>query len=318
MSERLPKRARPRGSRLLGALLITVAGLVAPTTWAVAAPPLTATAITVTQVYTPSITVPDTPGAGAPYVVAGVPFTVDFATDAPLSTTRSTTVTLSVTSGPDAGAVTASVDVPKNVTSGSLTGVVLPTSANGVSLRVAVADVAVAAGTATLDVLKSSLSAPASSKLTGIGGGGGPGVPCRPTAADPTCGDLRLPESHGVLSDQLLSTGACAGVCSTTAPGAAVLQLLVAVDPAVYHRQNPIEFVAKCDKTLCPGKGIKTYSVSVQLTPGSAPQVSPPCPAKGVVGATQDFCTDYVQSSRDGAGDVLLYVELPVDAKIIW
>jgi hypothetical protein len=83
-------------------------------------------------------------------------------------------------------------------------------------------------------------------------------------------------------------------------------------------RDNPVVFVAKCDKSLCAGKGIKTYTLKVQTDLGTAPIVSPPCAAKGVVDSGKDFCTDYVQSTRDGAGDVLLYVLFAADAKIIW
>jgi hypothetical protein len=100
--------------------------------------------------------------------------------------------------------------------------------------------------------------------------------------------------------------------------GSFLFQVLVAVDDDVYNKDNPIEVVAKCDKALCKGGGINSYNVYVELTPGSGAQLSPPCTSKGVVSDGQDFCTDYVQSRRDGAGDLYLYVELPIDAKIIW
>jgi hypothetical protein len=300
------------------ALIVTAVTVLATASLAAATPPVTATRITVTSAFTDGIDVPATPGKGSSYVVQDMSFTVGFTTDAPLSTTKSTRVLLTVTSGPDTGSFTIGYDVPANATSGSISGAVLATPANNVGLKVAVDDknTDVVPGTITVDVLKSSATVPGSSALTGFGGGGGAGVACHPTSADPTCGDLLLPESNGVLSNELLSTGSCAGVCTRTA--ASVLQALVAVDPGVYNKSNPIEIVAKCDKTVCPGKGIKSYSVKVQLTPGSAPVVSPACLSKGVIAASQDFCTDYVQSNRDGAGDVLLYVELPFDAKIIW
>jgi hypothetical protein len=319
MSHRLLESARRHRARVIAGLTLLLAAAatsVAAPQLASAAPAPTATAITVTSALSPSISVPNTPGAGTSYIVKDVPFTVSFTTDFPLSTTHDTTVTLTVTNGPDAG-TTASTSVPKDATNGTITGVVLPTVANGVVLSVANPDdPAVTPGTITVDVLKNHLSAPSTSKLTGIGGGGGPGVRCVPTATDPTCGDLLLPETNGVLSNQLLSQGSCVGVCRT--PAGSVLQALVEVDPTIYNANNPIEFVAKCDKTLCPGKGVKTYTVMVQLTPTSTPAVSPPCLSKGVVTPPQMFCTDYVQSSRNGAGDVLLYVELPIDAKIIW
>lgn len=319
MSHSSSDAARRLKGRLLSAvaLLAASAAVLATASLASAAPLPTATQITVTSAFSPSITVPTTPGVGTSYVVKDVPFTVDFATDAPLSRTQSTRVLLTVTSGPDVGTLAIPYDVPANATSGSISGAVLATAANNVGLKVAVDEkkTDVAPGTLQVDVLKTSYSVPAGSTLTGFGGGGGAGVPCNPTIADPQCGDLLLPESNGVLSDQLLSQGSCDGLCN---PKGSFLQVLVAVDPAVYNKQNPIEVVAKCDKSVCAGKGIKSYNVFVQLTPGSSPVLSPPCVSKGVVADFQDFCTDYVQSTRDGAGDLLLYVELPIDAKIIW
>ncbi|MGY2874245.1 hypothetical protein ACVW00_001435 [Marmoricola sp. URHA0025 HA25] len=308
---------RHRSRLVAGLTLVLAAGaLFVVPPLASASPAPTATAIIVDTAFSASITVPDTPGVGASYVVQDDAFTVSFHTDLPLSTTHDTTVTLTAAGT----SVTATGIVPKDVTTGTISGVVLPDPANGVVLTVTAPDPAVAAGTITVDVLATSLTAPSSTKLTGIGGGGGAGLKCVPTTNDPTCGDLLLPESAAVQSGELLSRGSCANVCGTItgADLRSVLQLLVKVDPLVYNKSNPIEFVAKCDKTLCPGKGVKTYSVKVQLKPGDPVVVSPACLSKGVIASTQEFCTDYVQSSRNGAGDVLLYVELPIDAKIIW
>ena len=301
---------------LLGSACVALAG-VAVVPLASAAPAPTATAITVQQVVTPSISVPATHGSqGLAYVVQDVPFRVDFATDLPLSTTKSTRVLLTVTSGPDAGSLSIPYDVPAGATSGSIDGAVLATPANKVALQVAVdakkSDVQ--PGTLRVDVLKTSLSAPRGTTLTGIGGGGGPGVPCSPTPEDPVCGDLMLPDTGGVVTDLLLSQGSCDSLCN---PLGSFLQLLVGVDPGVYNAQHPIVFVAKCDKSLCGGKGIKSYGVKVALAAGDPLTTSPACAAKGVID-TGDFCTDYVQSSRDNAGDVLLYVLLAKDAKIIF
>jgi hypothetical protein len=298
--------SRRRLASMFAAAVVAGTALVAVNLASSAALP-TATQITIAQVYTPSITVPDTPGAGAPYVVKGVPFNVDITTDYPLSYNKATTVVLTVT-GPDSG-VTVKYDVPIGATSASIPDSVLPTAANNVTITVAVdaKKTDVVPGTRTIDVLKTSLTAPATSQVTGWGGGGGPGVRCSPTADDAICGDLELPDSSGVLSPQLLSQGV----------GNSFLQLLVAVDPAVYNANHPILVIAKCDKTKCKGKGIRTYSVSVQISPNSPAAVSPPCTSNGVID-TGDFCTDYVHSTRDNAGDLLLRVLLRIDAKIIF
>ena len=313
-----PTRPRNRVLAVLAALLL-MASTVASASLASALPAATATQITITDVFTPSIAVPNTPGAGDPYIVRNVAFTVDFVLDAPLSFSKSTTLALTVLTGPDAGGVTVSYVVPAEATSGSITGVILPSAFNGVTLQLA--DTRrrseVAPGTTTIDVLKTSLTAPANSQLTGWGGGGGVGQSCQPTSADPVCGNLLLPESNGVLSPQLLSQGACNTLGGRCGGNGSFLQALVDVDPNVYNKGNPIEIVAKCDKTLCSGKGVGSYQVAVQLVSGAGLVTSPPCTQKNVI-TTGSFCTDYVSSRRDIAGDLLLVVLLEIDAKIIF
>lgn len=282
-----------------------------------ASAPVTAT-ITVAKVYTPSIPGPNDPG-GAQLVVKGVAFTVDFTTDAPLSTGGSTLVTLSVTSGPDKGLVLGSYSLPGGQQSGSVVaGSGIPHAANNVGLKLAAKTPGTAPGAATVDVLKTYVTAPASSTLIGIGGGGGVGVPCTPTPADQTCGDLRLPSSSSATSGLLLTQGLCAGATGCNLTAGSVLQWLANLDPSV-GPTNPVVFVAKCDKSLCAGKGIKSYTVSGVKSGTTEVWQSPPCASKGVVDDVElGFCTDYVQSTRDGAGDVLLYVLFAADAKIIW
>jgi hypothetical protein len=300
---------------LLVSLLVAAIALVAiPMAQATTGP--TATQITITSVSTPTFVPPNTPGAPPAYVVQDVPFNVDIALDAPLSYNQTKQLRLTVIAGPDAGTVDITFPVAAGASTATVTGVVLPNFANGVTIKVAVtqANSAVTPGTATFDVLKTSLWAPATSTLTGFGGGGGPGLACAPTASDPVCGDLRLPESNGVLSRQLLSQGSCVGLCNLLG---SFLQVLVDVDPTIYNKFNPIEVVAKCDKTLCPGKGIKTYRIAVQLAPTTALTDAPACTKKGVV-TSGKFCVDYVQSKRNNAGDLLLMVLLVEDAKIIF
>jgi hypothetical protein len=153
--------SRRRTIAVLAAAVVASTALVAAELGSSAALP-TATQITIAQVYTPSITVPNTPGAGAPYVVKGVPFTVDITTDYPLSYNKAVTVVLTVT-GPDSGVTSVKYDVPTGATSASIPDIVLPTAANGVTIKVAVdlKKTDVAPGTRTIDVLKTSTSAPA-------------------------------------------------------------------------------------------------------------------------------------------------------------
>lgn len=333
MSHRLLERARRHvaiARAMLALLLAISATLVAASVGPGSASAAGKITIENLTAYTQTDPVPDTGGRGPSYVVKGQPFTVTFKTSAPLSTTKATPVVLTATKGgTDLGLrVTGSVDA--NAIEGHFTDAVLPDAANGVVLKVDVdpSKNAVQPGTLTIDVLKTSLSAPKPaagfSWLMGIGGGGSFGVPCSPTPEDQVCGDLILPSTRTALSNLLLSQG-----CVTCLPGetASFLQALVALEPApgstpaeqqLYAEQNPIVFVAKCDKTLCPGKGIKSYSVKIALDAGSSPTVSPACSAKGVVDSGLLFCTDYRQSTRDIAGDVLLYVLLVRDARIIF
>jgi len=302
----LPAR-RHVGGALVASLALAASSLVGANL-ATAAPPTPGPVITIARVYTPTITVPNTPGAGAPYVVQDIAFNVDITTDVPLSDNKATPLVLTVVNGTDAG-LTFPGSIAAGATSATFTGVVLPSPGNGVTITVGVdaRKTDVTPGTTSFDVLKTSLVAPFDSTLTGFGGGGGPGVPCAPSAEDQICGDLVLPDSSGVRSPQLLGQSA----------GHSFLQVLVDVDPAIYNALNPILVVAKCDKTLCKGKGIRTYSVYVQISPNSEPVLSPACTTHGQIDSG-DFCTDYVNSTRDNAGDLLLRVLLRIDAKIIY
>jgi hypothetical protein len=318
MSHSRPERARRR-NRVIGLLAAAALGVLtlaaAPAAEAGKPAPTQAAVITIDSVSTPTIAVPKSAGStGLAYVVKGTPFDVTFSTDVPLSTSKSTTVVLTVTSGPDAGTLSIPLDVPRYATGGTIAGVVLPTPANAVTLKVAVdaRKTDVTPGTTRVDVLRTSLSADRSSSLTGIGGGGNAGTACDPTPADPVCGDLILPTGNTVNTPLLLGQG-----CGDTACLASYLQVLFGVS-ANASRTAPFTFIAKCDKSLCAGKGIKSYKLKVSLDAGVPPTTSPACTAKGVVNADAEFCTDYVQSTRDGAGDVLLYLLFVRDARIIF
>jgi hypothetical protein len=287
---------------------------------AVPKPPPPTTVITVDSAFDQTLTtsvpgdgLPSTPGKGTSYVVAGAPFDVSFSSNLPLSTTKSTHVVLTALDGTNP--VTGSTDVPAGETTGTIAGITLSTVANNVNLHVAVDErrTEVQPGDLPVDVLRFSSPAPDTSTLIGISGGGSPGVECHPTTTDPICGDLLVPD--GIGGPGFVSQ-ACNGPCG--AHGSYVQALIETA--GIYSKTNPFEVVFKCDKSLCPGKAIKTYSVKVELIAGTGAVASPPCASKGVIDPDPDvqFCTDYVQSSRDNAGDVLLHVELPFDAKVIW
>lgn len=309
MNDRSTLPTRRRLSALILGLGALVTATLVGTDLATAAPPGPAPTITISAVSTPTITVPTTPGSGAPFVVQDVAFDVAVTTSVPLAANKTTDLVLTVESGPNTGLV-----FPGSIAAGATTttfsGIVLPDPGNGVRIQVAVDErrTDVVPDTETFDVLQDQFDAPSSSSLTGFGGGGGVGKECSPTSTDQVCGDVLLNDASGVLSNLLLARGA----------SNSFLQVLVALDPAKYNRTNPLVVVAKCDKSKCGGAGIKKFSVLVQIAPTDPLVKSPACSAKGVVDAGKDFCTDYVQSTRDNAGDLLMVVLLRVDAKIIF
>jgi len=299
----------------LAALLAAATGLVVIPSLAAAAPAPTVV-ITAGRAAMPGVTVPVDSTKYAPFVFKNTAFAVDFTATPAFATP--TKLTLSVDSGKSKGLVLGTVDVNAGDTGGHIDAPAgLSTAANNVSLKISAKGTGVTPGTTTVDVVDKYVTT-TTGGLTGIGAGGGTGVPCTPssTPGNQTCGDLLMPD--GVPA--VLTQGLCTTACSFT--GGSVLQWLSTV-PGI-DNSHPVTFIAKCDKSLCAGKGVSSYSVKVQtsLTDGQGnpipPVTSQPCAVKGVVDAGTDFCTDYVQSKRDGAGDVLLYVLFAADAKIIW
>ncbi len=303
--------------RLLGLSVAAILTALLPL-GAHAAPPPTATKIVLGKPTSPSIVVPDTPGAPASYIVKGVDFTVGFTlTDdagnpLPLSYNKAVDLDLIVTSGPDLGR-TWTTTVPSGATEGSFTGQFV-TAGNGAALTAfsqarKPADRIQSNPSASFDVLKSSSGFSAGQALTGIGGGGGSGTACDATPQEPVCGDLLL--TAGVATGPgLASVGACdAGdVCTGQS-----VQVLV---PLVGDRSNPATLLMKCDKSACPGGAINSYTLKVSLVPTQPAALAQPCPSKGTVGSDQLFCVDYVQSTRSNAGDTYLYLLFVEDAKV--
>lgn len=313
------RRHRIRFMAVLAALAAAGAGLVVVPQLASAAAPVPIT-ISVGKAHMTQVTVPAQDSKYSAFVFKDAEFAVPFRTSAPLSTSTTTKVTLSIDSGKTKSIVLGTVDLaPNDQDSEIIAPSGLPTVANNVTLTISVKGSSVTPGTTTVDVVGTHVSSAVA--LTGIGAGGGPGVPCNPTSTpgDQTCGDLVFPEGATVPA-QLLTQGLCTTDCKFS--GGSVLQWLATLSGV--DTTHPVTFIAKCDKSLCSGKGIKSYHVFAQTdikdTGGNPvfPTESLPCSSKGVVDTGKDFCTDYVQSTRDGAGDVLLYVLFAADAKIIW
>lgn len=128
-------------------------------------------------------------------------------------------------------------------------------------------------------------------------------------AAHPMCGVVTLP--RGATGGTALSLGACPTGATCTA-GSLVTQFLgdlTGPDGAdLYTRTAPASMTIYCDKTLCGKGGVASYRAQWSSSATGALTTAPVCPAKGVIGADQEFCTDVVSSSRLNAGDLRLVV----------
>lgn len=132
---------------------------------------------------------------------------------------------------------------------------------------------------------------------------------------NPVCGTLMLP--NGAQSSQvLLSRGLCdAAYAGCGSARGSVIQFLGDLD-GLYTPTSPAAMLVRCDKSLCGKGSIARTGLSYSLL-GNAPLgPAPACPAKNTIGSGQEVCVDYVQSTRDNAGDTLLHLLLTSDARI--
>jgi hypothetical protein len=142
----------------------------------------------------------------------------------------------------------------------------------------------------------------------------GKGVECSPTPDEPTCADLVLP--NGLASNVFFATGACDAAAGC--PTGGDLLLVLAEFGAGHSNANPATVVVKCDKSRCGGGGVPGYQLRVSLE-GDGPLdegAAPACSSKGVIQAGEEYCVDYVQSKRENAGDLNLFLLLARDARM--
>jgi len=325
MPKSLARRPHRAFLALLTCLGLAVAGFVAGPAHATNPAPVRIQIDSVTS----AITAPA--GSSAPYALikAGDDFHVNVSfwdVDNHLASFNSDT-TLSITSS--VGALS-TVVVPKGAQTYPLT-THIDAAANQVSVTVAVqtkrhqtSDVA---GDTTdadqlFDVvseLRFEDSSPGDNFAAGIGGD----TNC--AAADrqhPVCGIVLLPNgAKGTSSNVLLSLGKCDATYAKCDSRGAVVQALADVGipgqlGALYSITSPATVVIKCDKVLCPGGKISDYHLQVSLNGNDVLQQAPACPAKGTMADANHPCVDYVQSTRDGAGDTLLYLLFARDVRI--
>jgi hypothetical protein len=137
---------------------------------------------------------------------------------------------------------------------------------------------------------------------------------CVPTSTSPYCVDLHLP--FGSETGSLLTVGKCDSFLGCSSTDQRVVQALMDLGPD-YSAASPAFAVFKCDKTACPGNGVPSYHVLVNLAATGPLATAPACSAKGAVDpGPPGFCVDYRQSKRDNAGDLHLYLLLARDARM--
>jgi hypothetical protein len=257
-------------------------------------------------------------------VAAGSPFTLTV-TLTPAGATFNTDTKLSLTASlasdahPGGSLNPASIVMPGGVNSAQFS-VSYSAVDNSVQVTVSVAkttgkiSLVTPGATAPFDVLKTVETFPPTDPSLSVGLGVG-NADCTQDTSEPECGVLILP--NGFSSQQgALSLGACTPDLGCTA-GSQVVQFIADLGTN-YTTTNPATLIIRCSKRLCPGKGVSSYTLKVSFSAtGPLNLVSAPCTTKGVAldAAGNTFCTDYVQSHRDNAGDVLLVLRFVHDMR---
>jgi hypothetical protein len=279
---------------------------------AVAAGPATSASVKGSLVV---VSVTDT-ATGLAGTVAGRPF--DVAVQAldpdglPLAVSSDTRVRLSVASG--TGTLSGVLDgvIARKTSTTTISGAVYSAVGNGVAFTVTqISGTALSPGSVSgISSARSATKAQATpNQALNVTD---PGC-AAPTPESPVCGYLLLP--NGGNGTVLMSVGSCDTILSCRSAGGATAELVTAaVDlkgangAPLYTRASPATFILACDKVLCGNSGVGQFPVTVDLTNAGAFTQVPSCPAKGVLGATQDVCLDTVQSKRDNAGDLYSYI----------
>jgi hypothetical protein len=304
-----------RLSRIALACAVLIGAMLAATTPAGGTSPPAPTGITAAAT-TDNSTLGGGGAVPAVLVAAGSPFTLTVTltpAGAAFNTDTALSLTPSLASGahPHGSLSPASIVMPKGVNSAQFS-VSYSAVDNGVQVRASVAKAngkvsQVTPGmTAAFDVLKTVEIFPGTDPSLGTGLGVGD-AGCSQATTESECGVVVLPK--GISSQNgALSLGACTPDLGCT-PGSQVVQLVADLGSA-YSPTSPATMIFRCSKQLCRGMGVNSYTLKVSFLATGALNPAAPCVTKGVAldAAGNTFCTDYVQSHRDNAGDLLLYL----------
>jgi hypothetical protein len=263
-------------------------------------------------------------GGAVPVVLvqAGAQFTLTvslspagaaFNKDTPLNLTA--TLDPAVGGSPHGGFSPSQITFPADVSSQTFS-VAYSAADNGVILTASAAAKGKPGGvtpgsTASFDVLSTllPLAKGDSQFANGVGVGN---ASCGQATTEPECGIIVLPNDIE-SANAALSLGKCTTNLGCTT-GGQVVQFIADLGTR-YTPQAPATLIFRCSKQLCrnTNNGIRAFTLKVSLlATGPLDHVSQPCAAKGVadngLNNGDSFCTDYVQSHRDNAGSVLLYL----------
>ena len=255
--------------------------------------------------------------SGFPAPVKGQPFDVTVtAVDVngqPAAVNKATPISLSVLVGAGTLSGTTTGSIPKNSTTGTISGAVY--SAFGNFQKFGVSSPQLTGTDFTVDVqalLAFTQTKP--NKAAKIS------TCTAMSATQPTCATLLLP--NGAVSTQTLVTEQSCRTdlgftCRSLSGVTALMVDGIANFGTLYSRSAPATLIVGCDKTICGNGGVKDFDLLAQLKNDPTPGLAPACPRKGQIdpNAAQGYCVDYVQSTRDNAGDLFLYLLFADDVR---
>jgi hypothetical protein len=197
---------------------------------------------------------------------------------------------------------TADVTLTAKVTAGSDAALLLqPSSTRQFDLLKEIKEVSLPTGSASLQVSQYGVGAPCQ-----VGDG---------STVPQTCAELVAPK--GVSNGNAVFTTATCLTTNCATGNDSLLQVLADVPHTPAGSRTPAATViVSCDKTLCGNGGVTSFVVQASLAGGGALSAAPACKKKALLNTSTEACLDYVQSSRDNAGDVHLYLLIPFDSRM--
>jgi hypothetical protein len=240
----------------------------------------------------------------------------DAAMTTPAAFNKDTDVTLT------SGGVSAARTFPANATSQPFTTGAFDKAVNLTTVSVSFpglkgkSAIPVASSPTVFDVLSFVVNDTAGAGYTRNVGKGG--TSCgEVTAQQPFCATVLLPNGGGNI---VLGTGACDDTTYTdcaSKKNSFVFELVA--DLSGYSPNSPATVILSCDKIYCGNGAIKNNVPHFTTEGNAALENVPACTAKGVAPGPDALfaaCVDYVQSTRDNAGDTHLWVLFARDSRM--